>query len=117
MSNVKSIAEELIKLTNRSYKLDEAIHLLKSTENTLVDDIRVLIDGAKLECIVDREKVIEYIDEIDNYRCSAEDEIGSISNYVDDARSSIQYMEDEINGLKRYLEELNWSKVEDKEEK
>ena len=114
MSNIKSLGEEMLHLLAKSNKLDEAIHLLKSTENTLVDDIRVLIDGAKLECIVDREKVIEYIDEIDNYRCSAEDEIGSISNYVDEARSSIQYMEDEINGLKRYLEELNWSKVEDK---
>ena len=117
MSNIKNIAEDLLQLTNKSHKLDEVIHLLKSTENTLADDVLALIKGAKLECIVDREKVIEYIDEIDNYRCSAEDEIGSISNYVDDARSSIQYMEDEINGLKRYLEELNWSKVEDKEEK
>ena len=29
MSNIKNIAEELIQLTNKSHKLDEAIHLLK----------------------------------------------------------------------------------------
>ena len=123
MSNIKSIAEELLQLTNKSHKLDEAIHLLKSTENTLADDIKALLEGAKLECIVDREKVFGYLDEIDNYRYSAQDEIHSAEGAIDDARSSVSYMEDEINGLKRYLEELKWDKkeaevsfIEDKEE-
>ena len=114
MSNIKSIAEELIKLTNRSYKLDEAIHLLKSTENTLADDIIALLEGAKLECVVDKEKVFGYLNEIDSYRWNLEDEISSAQSSIDDASSSIGYLEDEINGLRRYLEELKWEKKEDK---
>ena len=115
MSNIKSIAEELIKLTNRSHKLDEAIHLLKSTENTLADDIIALVEGAKLECVVDKEKVFGYLDEIDNNRCGAEDDISTAYQYLDDARSAMGYLEDEVNGLRRYLEELKWEKKEDKE--
>ena len=123
MSNIKSLAEELIQLTNKSHKLDEAIHLLKSTENTLADDIKALLEGAKLECKVDIKKINEYIEEIDNCRYSTEDEISRAQCAADDARSSVSYMEDEINGLKRYLEELKWDKkeaevsfIEDKEE-
>ena len=116
MSNIKSLAEELILLTNKSHKLDEAIHLLKSTENTLADDILALIEGAKLECKVDIKKINEYLDEIDNYRYSAEDDISRSQGSIDDASSSIGYMEDEINGLKDYLSDLKWDKVEEKEE-
>lgn len=115
MSNVKNIAEELIQLTNKSHKLDEAIHLLKSTENTLADDILALINGAKLECKVDVKKVMHYIEEIDNYRYSVEEDISRSQSSIDDANSSIGYMEDEINALRNYLEELKWEKEEDKE--
>ena len=116
MSNVKSIAEELIKLTNRSHKLDEAIHLLKSTENTLAEDILALIEGAKLECKVDIKKINTYLEEIDNYRYSAEEDISRSQSSIEDACSSIQYMEDEINGLRNYLSDLKWEiKEEDKE--
>ena len=116
MSNVKSIAEELIKLTNRSHKLDEAIHLLKSTENTLAEDILALIEGAKLECKVDINKINGYLEEIDNYRYDADDNISSAQGYLDDAKSSTSYMEDEINSLRNYLSDLKWEKVEEKEE-
>tara|TARA_R100001463_G_scaffold128992_1_gene187690 strand:+ start:575 stop:922 length:348 start_codon:yes stop_codon:yes gene_type:complete len=115
MSNIKNIAEELIQLTNKSHKLDEAIHLLKSTENTLADDILALINGAKIECKVDVKKVKEWLEEIDNYRYSLEDEMSSAYNNIDDARSSIGYMEDEINALRNYLGELKWEKEGDKE--
>lgn len=114
MSNIKSLGEELLHLTSKSHKLDEAIHLLKSTENTLADDITALIKGAKLECIVDKEKVFAYLDEIDSYRWNLEDEISSAQSSIDDASSSIGYLEDEINALRRYLEELKWEKKEDK---
>ena len=117
MSNVKSLAEELIQLTNKSHKLDEAIHLLKSTENTLAEDILALVEGAKLECKVDIKKINEYLEEIDNYRYSAEDDISRSQGSIDDASSSIGYMEDEINGLRNYLSDLKWEKKEDKEEK
>ena len=116
MSNVKSIAEELIKLTNKSHKLDEVIHLLKSTENTLAEDVLALIEGAKLECKVDIKKINIYLEEIDNYRYDTEDNISACQNYIDDAHSSIGCMEDEINGLRNYLSDLKWDKVEDKKE-
>tara|TARA_Y100001938_G_C8084948_1_gene431386 strand:+ start:1906 stop:2253 length:348 start_codon:yes stop_codon:yes gene_type:complete len=115
MSNLKSLGEELLHLTSKSHKLDEAIHLLKSSENTLVDDVKALIEGAKLECVVDVKKIMHYLEEIDNYRYSAEDELSSCASYIDDAQSSIGYMQDEINRLKRYLEDLEWEKKEDKE--
>ena len=116
MSNVKSLAEELIQLTNKSHKLDEAIHLLKSTENTLADDILALVKGAKLECKVDIKKILGYVEEIDNYRYSADDDISRAQNAIDDVNNSICYMEDEINGLKNYISDLKWDRVEDKEE-
>ena len=116
MSNIKSLAEELIQLTNKSHKLDEAIHLLKSTENTLADDIKALLEGAKLECKVDIKKINEYIEEIDNCRYSTEDEISRAQCAADDASNSIGYLEDEINGLRNYLSDLKWGKVEEKEE-
>ena len=116
MSNIKSLAEELILLTNKSHKLDEAIHLLKSTENTLADDILALIEGAKLECKVDIKKINEYLEEIDSYRYSASDDVSSAYGCLDDATSTIGYMEDEINGLRNYLSDLKWEKKEDKEE-
>ncbi|QDP49179.1 MAG: hypothetical protein Unbinned2990contig1002_26 [Prokaryotic dsDNA virus sp.] len=115
MSNIKSLGEELLHLTSKSHKLDEAIHLLKSTENTLADDIKALIEGAKLECVVDVKKIMNYVQEIDSYRYNAEEELSSCHSYIDDAQSSIGYMEDEINSLRRYLEELKWEKEEDKE--
>jgi peptidoglycan hydrolase CwlO-like protein len=114
MSNLKSLAEDMIQLTNSSNRLDEVIHLLKSSENTLVDDVKALIEGAKLECVIDKEKVFGYLDEIDSYRWNAEDEISSAHSSIDDATSSIGYLEDEINALRRYLEELKWEKKEDK---
>ena len=116
MSNIKSLAEELIQLTNKSHKLDEAIHLLKSTENTLADDILALIEGAKLECKVDIKKINEYLEEIDNYRYNADDEISSCYSYIEDAQRSLGDMECKIDNLKCYLEELKWDKVEDKKE-
>ena len=116
MSNIKSLAEELIQLTNKSHKLDEAIHLLKSTENTLADDILALIEGAKLECKVDIKKINEYLEEIDSYRYSAEEDISRSQSSIDDASNSICYMEDEINGLRNYISDLKGDKVEKKEE-
>ncbi len=116
MSNIKSLAEELIQLTNKSHKLDEAIHLLKSTENTLADDIKALLEGAKLECKVDIKKINIYLEEIDNYRYSAEEDISRSQSSIDDASNSICYMEDEINGLRNYLSDLKWDKEEVKEE-
>ena len=80
MSNIKSLAEELIQLTNKSHKLDEAIHLLKSTENTLADDILALIEGAKLECKVDIKKINHYLEEIDNCRYTIEEDISRRNN-------------------------------------
>ena len=116
MSNVKSLAEELIQLTNKSHKLDEAIHLLKSTENTLADDILALIEGAKLECKVDIKKINTYLEEIDSCRYNVEEDISRSQGSIDDAHSSIGYMEDEINGLRNYISDLKWDRVEDKEE-
>ena len=116
MSNIKSLAEELIQLTNKSHKLDEAIHLLKSTENTLADDILALIEGAKLECKVDIKKINHYLEEIDNCRYTIEEDISRSQSSIDDSINSICYMEDEINGLRNYLSDLKWDKVEDKEE-
>jgi len=115
MSNIKSLGEELLHLTSKSNKLDEAIHLLKSSENTLVDDVKALIEGAKLECKVDIKKIMDYVEEIDNYRYSAEDELSNCNRYIEDAQSSIGYMEDEISHLKNYLHDLKWEKEEDKE--
>jgi archaellum component FlaC len=116
MSNIKNIAEDLLQLTNKSHKLDEVIHLLKSTENTLAEDILALIEGAKLECKVDIKKINTYLEEIDNLRYSAEDEISSCQRNIEDACSSIQYMEDEINGLRNYLSDLKWEKKEEDKE-
>ena len=115
MSNLKSLAEDMIQLTNSSNRLDEVIHILKSSENTLVDDVKALIEGAKLECVVDVKKIMNYLEEIDNYRYSVEDEISTCYSYIDDAQSSIGHMQDEINRLRRYLEDLKWEKKEDKE--
>ena len=116
MSNIKNIAEDLLQLTNKSHKLDEVIHLLKSTENTLAEDILALIKGAKLECKVDIKKINNYLENIDSYRYGAEDDISACQSRIEDACSSIQYMEDEINGLRDYLSDLKWEKVEEKEE-
>ena len=116
MSNVKNIAEELLQLTNKGYKLDEAIHVLSSTENTLVDDIKALKEGAKLECKVDVEKIKEILQEIDDYCYQAKDDIDTASRQVEEALSSMGYVEDEVNRLSRYLEDIEWEKKEDKEE-
>ena len=116
MSNIKSLAEDIILLTNRSSQFEELVALLNSTDNTIKDDIVKLIEGAKLECKVDIKKINTYLEEIDNYRYSAEDDISRSQGSIDDASSSIGYMEDEINGLKDYLSDLKWDKVEEKEE-
>ena len=116
MSNIKNIAEDLLQLTNKSHKLDEVIHLLKSTENTLADDVLALIKGAKLECIVDIERLLGYVDEIASYRYDAEEDISRAYSSLDDAQSCIGYMEDEITRLKTYLEELKWEKKEEDKE-
>lgn len=116
MSNIKSLGEEMLHLLAKSNKLDEAIHLLKSTENTLAEDILALIEGAKLECKVDINKINGYLEEIDNYRYDAEDNVASAESSAEDARYSVRSMEDEINGLRNYLSDLKWEiKEEDKE--
>ena len=116
MSNIKSLGEEMLHLLAKSNKLDEAIHLLKSTENTLAEDILALIEGAKLECKVDINKINGYLEEIDNYRYDAEDNVASAECSAVDARYSVRSMEDEINGLRNYLSDLKWEiKEEDKE--
>ena len=96
MSNIKSLGEEMLHLLAKSNKLDEAIHLLKSTENTLAEDILALIEGAKLECKVDINKINGYLEEIDNYRYDAEDNVASAESSAEDARYSVRSMEDEI---------------------
>ena len=120
MSNIKNIAEDIIQLTNKSNLLDDVVsmmnHIMKSTENTLKDDILKITDGAKLECKVDTKKILEFVEEIGNYRYSAEDEISSAQGKIEDASSSISYMEDEINALHSYLEELSNELIEDKSE-
>ena len=113
MSNVKSLAEDIIQLANSSNRLDEVIHLLKSSENTLVDDVKALLEGAKLECKVDVKNILRYIEEIDNCAYSAEDDISSVHSYIDDAIRTIGSLQDEINGLRRYIEELSWEKEEE----
>ena len=120
MSNIKNLAEDIIQLNNKSNLLDDVVsmmnHIMKSTENNLKDDILKITDGAKLECKVDTKKILEYVEEIGNYRYRAEDEISSAQGYIEDASSSICNMEDEINALHRYLEELSHEIKEDKAE-
>ena len=117
MSNIKSLAEEIIQLTNRSNQFEELVTLLKSSDNTIKDDIEKLIDGAKLECKVDINKIKEYSDEIESYRCSVEDDVSSAYGSLDDATSSLGYLSDEICGLSGYLDDLTHELKEDKKEK
>ena len=123
MSNIKNIAEDILQLTNKSNLLDDVVsmmnHIMKSTENTLKDDIIKITDGAKIECEVDLEKIEEIIEEISSYQSSMEDELSNAKSSLEDAESSCGYLGDEVNGLRRYLEELphkvKEDKVEDKE--
>ena len=123
MSNIKNLAEDIIQLNNKSSLLDDIVsmmnHIMKSTENTLKEDIIKITDGAKLECEVDLEKIMGIVEEISSYKYSMEDELSNARGSLEDAESSCGYLEDEVNGLRRYLVELphkvKEDKVEDKE--
>ena len=123
MSNIKNLAEDIIQLNNKSSLLDDIVsmmnHIMKSTENTLKEDIIKITDGAKLECEVDLEKIMGIVEEISSYKYSMEDELSSARGYIEEAESSCAYLEDEVNALRSYLEELphkvKEDKVEDKE--
>ena len=95
MSNIKNIAEDIIQLTNKSNLLDDIVnmmnHIMKSTENTLKDDILKITDGAKLECEVDLEKIMGIVEEISSYKYSMEDELSSARGYIEEAEQTGWY--------------------------
>ena len=120
MSNIKNLAEDIIQLNNKSSLLDDIVnmmnHIMKSTENTLKDDILKITDGAKLECEIDLEKIMGIVEEISSYKYSMEDDLSNARSSLEDAESSCGYLEDEVNELRRYLEELPHKVKEGKEE-
>ena len=119
MSNIKNIAEDILQLSNKSNLLDDIVnmmnHIMKSTENTIKDDIIKITDGAKIECEIDLEKIDGIVEEISSYHYSIQDDLSSARGHLEEAEASCGYLEDEINGLRSYLEELPHELKEDKE--
>ena len=95
----KQLAEKLIQLHNSASKLDEVIRALNSTDNTVVDDLTKLVDGAKLEPQFDINKMSDLANDLRSDIFNAEDYINSAIGCLDDANSC-------VSGVVSYADEL-----------
>ena len=95
----KQLAEKLLKLHNSTEVLNRVVMKMKSSENTIVEDIEKLVDGAKLEPQFD----INKMSEIANYLQS---DISSAEDYVDSAKSCLDDAEHCIGGAASYADDL-----------
>ena len=112
--NMKEFAEALLKSSATEQNYQEIVSKMKSTNNTLSDDIDKLRDGAKLECKVDINKIIDGLNSIGNYVDSSETELSNVKTYIEDVEESLSYLQDATEDLRVYLDELTYEVKEEK---
>jgi hypothetical protein len=97
--DAKQLAEMLMKLNNSTEVLSRVVMKMKSSENTVVEDIEKLIDGAKLEPQFDIVKMSDLANDLRSDVAAAED-------YADSARGNLDDIDSCVSGALSYTEDL-----------
>ena len=116
-NNVQELAEALLKQVSTSQSYTELVSLMKSSNNTLKEDIEKLREGAKLECKVDVKKMHGLAEELESSLEGADDELSSVLAYIEEAQTSIGQAKDYAYDILNYLDGLEYeAKEEDTKE-
>ena len=95
--DTKQLAEMLMKLNNSTEVLSRVVMKMKSSENTVVEDIEKLIDGAKLEPQFDIVKMSDLANDLRSDVAAAEDYADSARGNLDDIKYELK-KDDESEG-------------------
>ena len=114
--DTKQLADKLIQLNNSTQILNDIISALESSENTVKDDIRKLIDGAKLEPQFDLSHMSDLAGDISSDVYSAGDHISSIAGYIEEAQVCISDAQSNADELCSMIEDIQYKLKEDDEE-
>ena len=119
MTNLKEIAEILIRAHNSEAGFNSIVDQMNSSSNTVKDDIGKLRDGARLEVTFDIDRMYEIAENIECAISSAQDDIRSAENCVQDAAGTLDDADYEIGQLLAKIEtaQQELKKVGTKDEK
>ena len=119
MINLKEVAETLLQVANNQEQLKSIVDLMESSNNTVKDDIGKLRDGARLEVTFDIDRMYEIAENIECAISSAQDDIRSAENCVQDAAGTLDDADYEIGQLLAKIEtaQQELKKVGTKDEK
>ena len=109
----KQLADKLIQLHNSTQILNDVISVLKSSENTVKDDIITLVNGARLDPQFDYDSMLALVDEVvsDSYSAEeyAKESLDTIENAVYAASEAARGAEK----IKQLLENVKYKIQED----
>ena len=113
MINLKEVAETLLQIVNNEEQLKSVVELMKSTNNTVKDDIAKLREGAKLKPKFDLDKMFDHADEICQDISRAQDYCNDAENAASDARGALDDADYNANELRNMVEYVQHELVEE----
>jgi uncharacterized phage infection (PIP) family protein YhgE len=104
MTNLKELAEILLRAHNSEDSFNSIVAQMNSSSNTVKDDIDKLRDGARLEVTFDINKIYEMVESIEGYISSARDDANSAADCAQEAAASLDEADYEISQLLAMVE-------------
>jgi len=119
MTNLKEIAEILLRAHHSESSFNNIVTLMNSSSNTVKHDIDKLRDGAKLEVTFDIDKIYEIAELIESEIQSARDDASNAVSYAEEVHGRLDEVDYEMGKLLAMLETAcqELKKVEAKDEK
>tara|TARA_R110002110_G_scaffold18753_2_gene78505 strand:+ start:2299 stop:2667 length:369 start_codon:yes stop_codon:yes gene_type:complete len=117
MINLKEVAETLLQIVNNEEQLKSVVELMKSTNNTVKDDIAKLREGAKLKPKFDLDRMFEYADDICNDLSRAQDYCIDAEEAALSARGCLDDIDYNADELRNIIENVKHELVEKDEVK
>ena len=112
----KQLAEKLIQLHNSTEVLNQIISVLKSSENTIKEDVIALHRGARLEPQFDIDKMSDLANDMRSDIANAEDYVGSARECIDDIDSCVSGALSYADGLCDMIDNVKYELKKDDED-
>ena len=119
MTNLKEMAEILLRAHNSEAGFNSIVDQMNSSSNTVKEDIEKLREGARLEVTFSINHIYERLQNLEGYIQSARDDASSASDCASEAAGTLDEADYELSQLLAMVEtaQQELKKVETKDEK
>ena len=107
MTNLKELAEILLKAHNSEANFNDVVAELNSSANTVKDDIKHLKEGGKTPVTFSIERMLNTLSSIECDVDSARDAASQAENYAEEASGACDEIDYALSELKGMLEKAN----------